>query len=86
MTNEEKLKEQIIEVLSHPEADEGLYFRNFTNLHEEDDRPKIEADEADILLILNELVREGVVVLEENQGEAVFILKGVHPSATGSAQ
>ncbi len=49
------VKAQILDVLAHPEADEGLYFRNFTQLHEVDERPKVNAEEAEILDALQEL-------------------------------
>ena len=74
MSEEEELKLKIIEALKHPEAEEGLYFRNFFHLHEEDERPRIEADETDILSALNELVRDGRVRLDNSGGEAIFIL------------
>lgn len=69
-----QLKAQILDVLRHPEAEEGLYFRNFYHLHEEDERPAVNADEIDILDALKELVDEGDVVLDESGPEAVFCL------------
>ena len=68
------LKQQIMEILKHPEAEEGLYFRNFFLLHEEDERPAVDAEESDILDALNELVSEGKVRLEETGGEVIFQL------------
>ena len=66
------VKSQILKALKHPEADEGLYFRNFSNLHEEDERPVVEADEVQILDALSELMHEGKVVMDESGKEAVF--------------
>ncbi len=68
------VKLQIIRALEHPEAQEGLYFRNFYALHEEDERPAVEANQVDILDALKELIHEGSVVMEEGGSEAVFQL------------
>lgn len=72
------VKSQILEALRHPEAEEGLYFRNFYHLHEEDERPAVRAEEADILDALRELVGEGEVVMDETGTEAVFSLAKSH--------
>ena len=69
-----KIKSQIIAALSHPEAGDGLYLRNFANLHEEDERDAVMGDEASILKALTELIAEGKVTIDESQGEAVFCL------------
>lgn len=74
MENLASIKVQILKILNHPEADEGLYFRNFFLLHEEDERPALTADESEILEALNELVSEGKVKLEETDGEVIFQL------------
>jgi len=68
------VKTQIIQSLSHPEADEGLYFRNFAQLHEEDERPMVMAKEQEIFDALNELVREGKVHLIGSGDDVVFML------------
>ncbi len=72
------VKSQILEALRHPEAEEGLYFRNFYHLHEEDERPAVQAEEADILDALRELVGAGKVKLDESGPEAVFTLAQKH--------
>ncbi|MBN8549016.1 MAG: hypothetical protein J0M12_06855 [Deltaproteobacteria bacterium] len=72
------VKSQILEALRHPEAEEGLYFRNFYHLHEEDERPAVQAEEADILDALRELVGAGKVKLDESGPEAVFTLVQKH--------
>lgn len=69
-----EVKLQIIKALEHPEAQEGLYFRNFYALHEEDEREAVEADQVVILDALKELMSEGKVVMEEGGKEAVFHL------------
>lgn len=71
----EKTKRQIITALSHPEAEEGLYFNNFQTLHEEDERIVVEASELEILDALRELIAEGKVVTDESGTEVVFLLK-----------
>jgi hypothetical protein len=60
--------------LSHPEAEEGLYFRNFYHLHEEDERPAVVADQLSILDALKDLIAEGSVKIDESGPEAVFML------------
>lgn len=70
----EKVKAQILTALQHPEAEDGLYFRNFYHLHEEDERPAVQAGEAEILDALRELIDSGDVVLDETGPEAVFSL------------
>jgi hypothetical protein len=79
-----EVKHQILSALEHPEAEDGLYLRNFANLHEEDERPAVEADQMEILEALNELVQEGKVILDESCEEVVFHLargdKGATPS------
>lgn len=69
-----KVKVQIIRALQHTEADEGLYFRNFALLHEEDQRPAVVADEVEILDALKELIDEGKVRMDETGEEVVFFL------------
>ena len=70
--NIKEVKEQVLQALAHPEAEEGLYLRNFSNLHEEDERPAVEADQVLLLEALNELVHEGKVILDESCEEVVF--------------
>ena len=69
-----QVKQQIMQALQHPEAEEGLYFRNFANLHEEDERPAVEGDQLEILDALKELIDEGVVTVTEGEEELVFAL------------
>jgi predicted house-cleaning noncanonical NTP pyrophosphatase (MazG superfamily) len=70
----EEIKDSIMEVLNHPEAEEGLYFRNFYQLHEEDERRIVPGDEVQILEALKELIEEGKVVADETGSEVVFHL------------
>lgn len=66
------IKGQILEALSHPEAQDGLFFSNFAHLHEEDERSAVEANDEDILDALEELIREGRVRMDDNSPRAVF--------------
>lgn len=68
------VKSQILAVLMHPEADEGLYFSNFLYLHEEDERPAVSATEESLLAALKELVKEGRITVEETDKGPVFAL------------
>lgn len=72
--NLDSVKEQVLAALKHPEAEEGLYFRNFRHLHEEDERPAVNADQVDLLDALNELIGEGKVQMDETCDEVVFFL------------
>ena len=63
------LKQQLLSALSHPEAEDGLYFHNLTTLHEEDEREAIVGDPAEILDALQLLIQEGKVEVEEDTGE-----------------
>jgi hypothetical protein len=74
------VKAQIVAALEHPEAEEGLYFRNFFHLHEEDERPAVVADQVAVLDALKELIAEGRVAMEEAEDEAIFRLLAVDPN------
>ena len=82
MENEQqRIKSQILEALRHPEAEEGLYFRNFFHLHEEDERPAVNADQEAIMVALRQLISEGVVVMQPGEGadaEVIFSLAHTH--------
>ena len=67
-------KEKILEVLSHPEASEGLYFRNFYQLHEEDERDVVPGTPEEILAAVHELIEEGKVRTGRDQDEITFHL------------
>ncbi len=72
MDKKNLIKRQIIAALTHPEAEEGLYFRNFTLLHEEDERDPVEGDQLEILEALRELIEEDRVRVDESGKEVVF--------------
>ena len=67
-------KKQIIAALSHPEAQDGLYFRNLYHLHEEDQRDAVEGSQVDILDALKELIEQGKVRMDDSGEEVIFSL------------
>jgi len=74
MKSKERIKSEILAALNHPEADEGLFFRNFAHLHEEDERPAVQGTSKEIQAALAELVEEGQVVTVPGSEEPVFAL------------
>ncbi len=68
----EQIKDQILVALKHPEAQDGLYFRNFQTLHEEDERPAVEAAQVDLLDALVELMGEGKIRMDDAEKEVIF--------------
>ena len=68
------IREQIIAALSHPEAEDGLYFNNLIVVHEEEERPIVEGEEDAILKVLEELMAEGVISLSGAGAQRVFQL------------
>lgn len=70
----DSVKGQIIKALAHPEAEEGLYFRNLHHHHEEDERELVEAGQEEILEALKELIDEGRVRTDETGEEIIFFL------------
>ena len=69
------IKQNILRSLAHPEAEDGLYFRNFICLHEEDERPSVSGTQVEILDALQELLRDGQVDMDESGPEVIFFLK-----------
>jgi hypothetical protein len=70
-----KIKTEIIEALTHPEAEEGLYFRNLMYLHEEDERIIVSGSEDEILFALKELIDEGRVKVNDKEEELIFFIQ-----------
>jgi len=62
------IQEQILAALRHPEAEDGLYFNNLIVVHEEEERPIVVGEEADIASALNELLKAGTIT---SSGEGV---------------
>jgi hypothetical protein len=74
-------KAKILEVLAHPEASEGLYFRNFYQLHEEDERDVVPGSPEEILAAVYELVDEGKVRTGRDQDEMTFHIETTQAAA-----
>jgi hypothetical protein len=74
--NNNSIKKQIIAALSHPEAEDGLYFNNLIVVHEEEERPIVEGEEAVIRNVLREMVAEGVVRSTGEGAQEIFSIVG----------
>jgi hypothetical protein len=74
-SSHDRIKHEILEALSHPEAQDGLYFRNLYHLHEEDQRDAVSGSQVEILDALKELLHEGHIVMSEGGEEAIFFKK-----------
>lgn len=68
------MQDQIIAALSHPEAEDGLYFNNLIVVHEEEERPIVEGDESSILQVLDAMVAEGVVSVKGEGSQRIYML------------
>jgi hypothetical protein len=68
------IRKQIIAALSHPEAEDGLYFNNLIVVHEEEERPIVEGNEAEIMAVLHEMVNEGLVSASGTGAQQIFTL------------
>ncbi|WKZ57942.1 MAG: hypothetical protein QY326_04555 [Bdellovibrionota bacterium] len=75
------IKAQILAALRHAEAEEGLYFRNFYQLHEEDEREPVQGTQVEILDALKDLIAEGLVSADDSGPELVFHLTQEHRTA-----
>ncbi|HQH26239.1 MAG TPA: hypothetical protein PLP17_02495 [Oligoflexia bacterium] len=69
------VKQQVLNALTHPEAEEGLYLDNFYYLHEEDERPRVEASDLEILDALKALIEEDKVIADESGESVIFRLR-----------
>jgi len=69
------IKSQIVNALSHPEAEQGLYLDNLLYVHEDEERPVVEAEQEDILDSLKELINEGRISMNDEGEKIVFMLK-----------
>jgi hypothetical protein len=69
------IKNQIVQALSHPEAEDGLYFNNLIVVHEEEERPIVQGEEGEVRKVLENLILEGVVESSGTGESAIFRLK-----------
>lgn len=72
--NSNSIREQILAALSHPEAEDGLYFNNLIVVHEEEERPIVEGDEAVILQTLEDMVLDGTLSVTGEGSQRIYKL------------
>lgn len=75
MANAISIKKQIVDALSHPEAEDGLYFNNLIVVHEEEERPIVQGEEPEIRAALKQLQQEGRITVSGEGEAAIFRLK-----------
>lgn len=75
MSDRLSIKKQIVEALSHIEAEDGLYFNNLVVVHEEEERPIVRGEEPDIRAALEQLRQEGRIDVSGQGEAAIFRLK-----------
>jgi hypothetical protein len=68
------IKSQILAALSHPEAEDGLYFNNLIVVHEEEERPIVEGDEAAVMKAIEELLEDGRIRVSGEGDQRIFQL------------
>jgi hypothetical protein len=68
------IRKQVLAALSHPEAEDGLYFNNLVVVHEEEERPIVEGDEVAVRSVLTELISEGLVRSSGEGAQEIFEL------------
>lgn len=69
------IKREILAALSHPEAEDGLYFNNLIIVHEEEERPIVRGEEAEVVEALKDLVKAGTVETSGSGNETIYRLK-----------
>ena len=69
-----EIREQVLAALRHPEGEEGLYLDNFYHLHEEDERPRVNASEKEIVDALLLLIEEGKVITDDSDKLTIYKL------------
>ena len=72
--SDNSIREQIMAALSHPEAEDGLYFNNLIVVHEEEERPIVEGDETVVLQILDDMVIEGTLSVSGEGAQRIYML------------
>lgn len=71
-----EIKREILAALSHPEAEDGLYFNNLIVVHEEEERPIVQGEEREVREALQELVEAGTIETEGTGQETIYKLRG----------
>ncbi len=70
----DRIKREILAALRHPEAEDGLYFNNLTELYEEEERPPVIGEDVEILDALKALIDEGLVTTTDGEAGTIFLL------------
>lgn len=71
---QKNLKEQILEALSHSEAEDGLYYENLIVVHEAEERPVVAGSDEEVLEALSEMIAEGSVKTDDSGEKVIFKL------------
>ncbi|HMO16520.1 MAG TPA: hypothetical protein PKA63_01830 [Oligoflexia bacterium] len=74
MQGQEELKRQVLEALSHPEAEQGLYLNNLQVVHEDEERQAVSGTDIEILDALKELISSGMVMVDDSGESVIFKL------------
>lgn len=69
-----RIKEEILQALAHPEAEDGLYLNNLLVVHEEEERNPVVGTQEEVLKALQELVDEGRVRQHKGSESIIFSL------------
>jgi hypothetical protein len=72
--NQSLIRDQIVAALSHPEAEDGLYFNNLIVVHDEEERPIVEGDETAILQVLEDMRSEGLICVSGDGNQRIYAL------------
>jgi hypothetical protein len=73
--NESTIKKEILAALSHPEAEDGLYFNNLIVVHEEEERPIVRGEEGQVRTVLEQLISSGAIEASGSGHETIYKLK-----------
>jgi hypothetical protein len=68
------LENEILEVLQHSEAEDGLFFQNFTIVHESEERQPIQSSDTDLIRALENLIIKKQVTMGAMDGKVIFKL------------
>lgn len=71
----ENVKQQILTALKHTESEDGLFFQNFTIVHESEERQPVSTNDAGLIYALEDLVKDDVVNMGAMDGKVIFKLK-----------
>jgi hypothetical protein len=72
--NQSLIRDQIVAALSHPEAEDGLYFNNLVVVHEEEERPIVEGEETAVLQALEDMRTEGLICVSGEGSQRIYAL------------